>query len=413
MILGENPYKYVFGDPINPAGMSKIYSLKEETYPYPSVGLLLKFLEFPAAHAGITQNQIDCFTALLAQSGIVAAGELSFNWPLPIDSLINARGTDAEVRIAFMQAFNSAFATESSSQQPSLIAEEVINYAEIKRRAIRAGSLTEADKYMVPILGIASSYLPDGKMTIGLVLEDRRRDLNLGEFISHHKSSLTVAWATEVDRFTRFRSLMVETLKGLGSALRYFESLGVVHLDLKAQNVLISLKRGVRLIDWASALLLQSDGNANNLSYIPTAYTYNYLSPEMLGRLFPKEIPAEVTFQREVDYQRHDTFALTMSLIRSLLGINLHRRGVLKWGDRTHLAKAFDERLYDLAAYGLAIDPAEEKYVFLASRLGLEVTELGGLLLVLAKGVKFDPQERYSAPSELCRALADFFNKSR
>jgi len=63
------------------------------------------------------------------------------------------------------------------------------------------------------------------------------------------------------------------------SGLTYLHSLGIIHRDLKAENILITEKGDVRIIDFGLSKIMSSSENSNE-----GVGTVNYVAPEVLVR---------------------------------------------------------------------------------------------------------------------------------
>ncbi|MGV1048409.1 MAG: protein kinase domain-containing protein, partial [Solirubrobacterales bacterium] len=63
-------------------------------------------------------------------------------------------------------------------------------------------------------------------------------------------------------------------------ALSYAHGQGVVHRDIKAQNVLLTSEGGVKLADFGIARLIESDGEAGLTKTDMLLGSADYLSPE-------------------------------------------------------------------------------------------------------------------------------------
>ncbi len=77
---------------------------------------------------------------------------------------------------------------------------------------------------------------------------------------------------------------MMKYFKQLTEAVKYMHSLGVAHLDIKPQNILVDMETGLlKLIDFGSAIVFKVDGlDTSNCDIVRG--TPSYLPPEVLGK---------------------------------------------------------------------------------------------------------------------------------
>ncbi|GAB4519022.1 MAG: hypothetical protein Tsb0020_37540 [Haliangiales bacterium] len=178
----------------------------------------------------------------------------------------------------------------------------------------------------------------------------------------------------EVDRRFGSRDLLEWNLRILMqviNAIRFAHSRGIIHRDIKPDNVMIGEFGEVYVVDWGIALSLRPE-ESGRLPHVSRATsmagTPCYMAPEMLGDNAPKLS------------ERTDIY---------LLGAVLYE---LITGDPPHLGKSS----IDVLASVLDSEPA------------LPASMPSGLAAICRRAMAPDPDERYQDAADMHRALQEF-----
>lgn len=189
-------------------------------------------------------------------------------------------------------------------------------------------------------------------------------------------------WSELIDEFDLDTNLAI--LRRVSEAVAYAHRAGVLHLDLKPQNVLVEDDRLVQLIDWGMAMAVpgyDASPARRVTANMPIAGTPNYMAPELArGRW------------QSVN-QATDIYQLGGILFQVLAGRAPHQRSSSReaWRsamtNQVDLPDDIDVQLSELLAGALATDTAErplvvEEFVnalrtYHDHRISRELTELG------------------------------------
>jgi serine/threonine protein kinase len=159
-------------------------------------------------------------------------------------------------------------------------------------------------------------------------------------------------------------------LKQIAEALDYIHRTGIIHRDIKPDNLLVVSDKEIRIGDFGVAYL---PGDVNNASELRNAVgTFDYMAPEVL---------------QGIEYtSRSDIYSLGISFYEAFTGSNPF--------EKASMSGQLDAR----------------KNLPLASTLRADIPE--SIAQILAKACAFEPSERYSSAKELLNALKNAESKN-
>ena len=159
--------------------------------------------------------------------------------------------------------------------------------------------------------------------------------------------------------------------KQVAEALDYIHRTGIIHRDIKPDNLLVVSDKEIRIGDFGVAFL---PGDVNNPSELRNAVgTFDYMAPEVL---------------QGIEYtSRSDIYSLGISFYEAFTGSNPF--------EKASMSGQLDAR----------------KNLPLASTLRAEIPD--SVALIIAKACAFEPSERYSSAKELLNALKNVENKTQ
>ncbi|MCA9664811.1 MAG: protein kinase [Myxococcales bacterium] len=169
----------------------------------------------------------------------------------------------------------------------------------------------------------------------------------------------------------------LEVLLRVCDAVRFAHSRGVLHRDIKTDNVMIGSFGEVYLLDWGIGIELDDDGHARDDELVGTA---GYLAPEMV----PAEITGENGGARAPLSVRTDVFLLGATLHELLTGAMRHRGGNLL----ATLCAAYRCAPVD---YDVSVPPE--------------------LAAIANRATTRDPKQRHASVDELKRAIERFLER--
>ena len=175
-------------------------------------------------------------------------------------------------------------------------------------------------------------------------------------------------WSELMDEMSLTDNL--DTLLSICDAIAFAHSQGVIHRDLKPDNIMIGGFGEVLVMDWGLAMIPGDSSSAST----SIAGTPAYMSPEMVNA-------------PETADPRSDVYLLGGMLFRMLSGIP------------PHTGKSARDSLVAASRNEITVCPPER----------LELLDPSGELLEISlRAMKASPEERYGSVEELQNSLRDF-----